>query len=168
MKQFDVKAERTLNGNRFYIRPLPAFVSANLSGEISSLIMPIIASVAPAASKAVEKDNAGIFDTDISAQDLANGFSSISGDRVEGLLKKLLVKHKNVSVEREGESEAQHLTEDLANELFCGDAQDMFILAFDVIKVNFSGFFGKIIGLSGGPLGALLGKTQTSPQSTGS
>jgi hypothetical protein len=60
---------------------------------------------------------------------------------VEVLLHKLLTKYRNVTVELSDGSDAQILTDDLANEVFCGDAQDMFILAFEVIKVNFSGFF---------------------------
>lgn len=36
------------------------------------------------------------------------------------------------------------LDKDLADEVFCGDIQDMFILCYEVIKVNFSGFFKKL------------------------
>ena len=36
------------------------------------------------------------------------------------------------------------LTEDLANEVFCTDVQDMFILAFEVIRTNYNGFFKKL------------------------
>jgi len=166
-RQHDVKAERDLNGNRFYIRPFPAFAAANLSGEISSLIIPILASIAPAASKA-GGDSVLDINVEDAAPALASGLSAVNGDRVESLLKKLLVKHGNISVELEGKDEAQRLTEDLANELFCGDAQDMFILAFDVIKVNFSGFFVKLGSLSGGAIEKLLQKTQPGSQNTAS
>jgi hypothetical protein len=89
---------------------------------------------------------------------LANGMSGISGDKLEALLKKLLVKYKNVSVQVEGDNEAQVLTEDLANEVFCGEAQGMFILAVDVIKVNYSGFFAKLGSQFGGLLNGLIQK----------
>jgi hypothetical protein len=157
MKQFDVKATRVLNGGTFFIRPFPAFVSANLSGEIASLIMPALAAVVPSAGG--KTPEGGVLDMDV--KDAAPALASINGDRVESLLKKLLVKHRNISVELAGEREAQPLTEDLANDLFCGDAQDMFILAFDVVRVNFSGFFTKI----GGPFGALTDAlTRKNPQ----
>ena len=41
------------------------------------------------------------------------------------------------------------LTESLANELFCCEVQDMFVLAFHVIQLNFSGFFRKTGSPSG-------------------
>jgi len=166
-KKNDPKAERVLNGNRFSIYPFYAFTAANLSGEISSLILPILASIAPAAGK-TGGDSVLDINVEDAAPALASGLSAVNGDRVESLLKKLLVKHGNISVELAGEDEAQRLTEDLANNLFCGDAQDMFILAFDVIKVNFSGFFVKLGTLSGGAMEKLLQKTQPGSQSTAS
>jgi len=144
MKQHDVKCERTLNGNTFYVRPFPAFVAANISGDLSSLIVPVFASIAPQISGAAGVTNILDMDSTAAAPLIANGLSSVNGEKIEALLKKLLVKHKNVSVMPAGEKDAQWLTEDLANELFCGEAQDMFILAFDVIKVNFSGFFTRL------------------------
>ena len=45
------------------------------------------------------------------------------------------------------------LTEDLANEVFCEDVQDMFLLAFEVIRTNYNGFFKKL----GGRFGSLVG-----------
>ena len=80
-------------------------------------------------------------------------------------MKKLLTKYRNITVEqvdKEGHptgGEAQILTNDLANEIFCGEAQDMFILAWDVIRVNFNGFFQKI-GSQFGGLTGLLQKIQ--------
>ena len=167
-KKNDPKAERVFNGNRFSIYPFYAFTAANLSGEISSLVIPILASIAPAAGKAA--DGVSLLDINVydAAPALASGLSAISGDRIENLLKNLLVKHGNISVELEGEDEAQLLTEDLANNLFCGDAHDMFILAFDVIKVNFSGFFVKLASLYGGAIEKLLQKTQPGSQNTAS
>ena len=168
-KKNDPKAERVLNGNRFSIYPFYAFTAANLSGEISSLIIPILASIAPAAGKAAGSGSLLDINVEDAAPALASGLASVNGDRVESLLKKLLVKHQNISVELDGEDEAQRLTEDLANELFCGNAQDMFILAFDVIKVNFSGFFVKLgSSLSGGVIEKLLQKTQPGSQNTAS
>ena len=152
MKQFDIKSERVLGENLYFVRPFPAFVSANLSGELSTIVIPILSSVLPLVGGKDNLDNLLDIDVEVAAPALASGLSSLSGDKIEGLLKKLLVKYKNISVQLEGENEAQLLTEDMANDLFCGDAQDLFILAFDVIKANFSGFFKKL----GGQFGSLL------------
>ena len=152
MKRFDVKQERELSGNKFYIRPFGAFKAANMSGEIVSLLTPVLAHVAPImADVKVKGDTANILDMDAekAAPYLANAMSGISGDKLELLLKKLLIQYKNISVELEGETEAQILTEDLADEIFCGETQDMFILTFDVIKANYSGFFKRLGGQFG-------------------
>ena len=144
MKQFDIKKELDLGNNRYYIRPFGAFVAANLSGELAGVITPIIGSLAPLASGGDLMD----LDISVAAPALVSGFSSLSGDKIEAILHKLLTKHKNITVEIDG-ADAQTLTDDLVNELFCGDAQDMFVLAFEVIKVNYSGFFDKLSTLSG-------------------
>jgi hypothetical protein len=144
MKQFDVKSQRTIEGNRFYVRPFPAFVSANLGGELMSSIIPAIGAVLPLVAGDDKNTDILNLDAEVAAPALSKGLSGLNGDKVESLLKKLLVTHKNISVQFEDDNEVQPLTEDLANELFCGDAQDMFILAYDVIKANFSGFFKKL------------------------
>ena len=159
MKQFDVKSEKTISGNKYYIRPLPAFKCANLSGELASLAMPIIPAVAPLLGNGVSKTqdiNLLDIDAETVAPVIANGLSGISGDKIESLLKKLLSTYGNVSVELEGSREVQVLTDDLANEVFCGDVQDMFILAIEVIKVNYAGFFRKLGSQFGGVFDALL------------
>lgn len=153
MKQHEIKHERKLGENIFYIRPFGAFKAANLSGEVLSLLTPVLVGVVPALTESKDIFNIG---SEKAASHLANSMSGVNGDKLEALLKKLLVKYENVSVQSEDETEAQLLTADIADEVFCGDAQDMFILAFDVIKVNYSGFFKKL----GGQFGELI-NTQT-------
>ena len=158
MRQFDVKSQKEINGNRFYIRPLPAFKCANLSGELASLIVPVLTSVAPLIGSNADIGSVMDMQAEKIAPHLAGGLSALSGDRVEALLKKLLTTYRNVAVEIEGGKDAQDLTDDLADEVFCGEVQDMFILAVEVIKVNFSGFFKKLGPLFGGRLAEILDK----------
>ena len=146
MKQMDVKRERTLGGNKYFVRPFGAFTSARLGGDVMHFVMPFIGSFATLAKGTRSTDS--LLDVDI-ASVIPNLTNSISGDKLESILKKLLVSHNNISVEIEGEAMAKPLTEDLANELFCGETQDMFILAWEVVAANFGGFFGKLAGPSG-------------------
>ena len=84
------------------------------------------------------------------AEAMAN-CTAIDGDKLEKLMKKLLL-GGHITVEftnEDGEPEGERLNEDLANEIFCGDVQDMFVLCFHVIKLNFNGFFKKFAALSG-------------------
>lgn len=144
MKQHEVKSEKTIGGNTFYIRPFPAFAAANISGELAAVLAPAIAGLAPLAMNAGD-GGSDVMNVDVSS--FSGAMSGLSGDKVENLLKKLLTKHNNISVETE--DGVKLLDNDLANEIFCGSAQDMFILAAEVINVNFKGFFEKIGSLFG-------------------
>lgn len=66
-------------------------------------------------------------------------------------MKKLLL-GGNIVIEyedEEGERQQDVLDKDLADEVFCGNVQDMFVLCVHVIKLNFNGFFEKLATLSG-------------------
>ena len=171
LKQHEVKTERVLSGNTFYVRPFGAFKAANMSGEIFALLTPILAGFAPIIAGAeIDGDNISFLDMDAekAAPHLANAMSGISGDKLEQLFMKLLIQQKNISVQLDGEDDAQLLTRDLADDVFCGDVQDMFILAIDVVKVNYSGFFKSLGGQFGGLINGLLKKMDSpSSESTG-
>ena len=159
MKQFDVKAEKTIGGNKFYIRPFGAMKAAGISADVTAFILPILGAAAPLLGDSTKGKGTGLMDINVedAGKALANSLPEGSGDRVEALLKKLLTKHQNISVEIDGE-EIQNLNEDLANELFCGEVQNMFILAVEVIKVNYAGFFKKLGDQFGGALEKLLNR----------
>lgn len=126
----------------FHIFPFPAFKAANLTGELAGLIAPLLASLAPLLGGKENSVNIADMDIEKAAPEIGAAFGALSGDKLESLLRKLLLSGKNISVEQPG-GEATWLTEDLSNTIFCGNAQDMFVLAFHVIEVNYSGFFGR-------------------------
>lgn len=156
MKQLESR-EVTIGENKFYIRPIPAFKAANISGELANLVMPILSGLAPLAG--FVGDGKDLFDIDIeqAAPTLSGAFTSLSGDKLERVLRLLLISGGNISVEMPGER-AQPLSEDLANEIFCEDVQEMFILAFEVVRSNYNGFFKKLAARFGKATSAL---TQT-------
>lgn len=167
MKQLESR-EVTVGENIFYIRPLSAFKAANLSGELAALVLPLVTgltSLIPAGTTAENMGN-GLFDIDVkdAGPAISAAFSSLSGDKIEAILKHLLIAGKNISVEVPGER-VQILTEDLANEVFCEDVQDMFILAFEVIRTNYNGFFKKLGGRFG-PVVEALKQTVTPSQTS--
>lgn len=149
----------TIGENTFHIRPFAAFTAANISGEIAALLTPILGGVAAAVPSTTlnditDVDNIGdsLMDMDIDAAlpVMAKAFSGISGDKFEALMKKLLITHKNISVDDENKADGVSiLTYDLANEIFCGDVQDMYVLCYHVIRINYKGFFKKVGGLFG-------------------
>lgn len=151
--------EQTIGGNTFYIYPFPAFTSAYLSADVISLLAPLIGGIAGAlASRDGIGEGKSLMDMDVSeaAQHIAGAFSSLSAEKTEQLLRNLLL-NKNVVVKQEGSPDADYLTEDKCNEIFCGKTQNMFILAFYVIKVNYSDFFESLGSRSGSVKTAVMG-----------
>lgn len=133
---------------KFYITPFSAFKAANLTGELASVLAPLLGTLAPM----VLNDTENIMDIDATtAANALAGCTAISGDKLELLMRKLLIGgHIVVELEDEiGGIEPQRLDMDIANEIFCGEVQDMFVLCFHVIKLNFKGFFKRLPTQSG-------------------
>ena len=147
----------------FYIRPFSAFKSANISGDLVSLISPILVSILPALTGGAEDEEKSILDMDISAAmpSIMKACSTLDGDKVEHLMRTLLTKNRNISFEHEEEHSVSWLDDDAADDIFTGNVEDMFMLAFEVIKLNFNGFFKKLGNLSGNP-GELLSQMMNS------
>lgn len=159
-----------VNGYNFYIRPFPAMVSAGLAGDLASMLTPVLSGILPLISKKEDGEEDEIdIDIDKAATSLASCMDGFSGKKVESMLKKMLIAHENIAVEvpvydedgvETGELEQEVLTMDLANELFCGEVQGMFVLSFHVIKLNFNGFFKKLGGQYGKVGEALVKKSR--------
>ena len=150
MKQLEPIMEK-VGGFNFYIRPFAAFKAANLTGELASVLAPLLGALAPLVTNDGNGEG-GLMDIDVSkAASAMSSCTAISGDKMESLMKKLLLGgHIVVEAPNENdEIEPQTLDNDLVNELFCGEVQDMFVLCFHVIKLNFNGFFKKLQAQSG-------------------
>lgn len=135
-----------VGGMDFYITPFAAFKAANLTGELASVLTPLLGALAPLA-----KEN-DLMDVDAGkAASAMASCTAISGDKLEKLTRKLLLGGHVVAevLNQNGEKETVRLDSDLADELFCGDVQDLFVLCFHVIRLNFNGFFKKLSTLSG-------------------
>lgn len=148
LKQMEPTKE-TVGGYNFYIKPFAAFKAANLTGELASVLAPLLGALAPLVS---DQKEWSLMDVDAAqAAEALSNCTNISGDKMEKLMQKLLLGgHIVVELpDEEGEFKPERLDMDIANEIFCGEVQDMFILCFHVIKLNFNGFFKKIAGLSG-------------------
>lgn len=141
MKQMETTT-KIIGENSFHIRPFPAFVSANVCGELAKIATPLIAAITALPD---DKNNLGDVDLEKAIPILSDAFSGLSGDQFEGIMKKLLVQYKNISVTGEAtQGTTLTLDMDLANEIFCAELQDMIVLCFEVIKLNFSSFFKKL------------------------
>ena len=132
----------------FYIKPFPAFKASNITGDLASVLSPMIGLIAPLIGS--KRDS--LMDVDVnSLAEVLSGKNFISGDKLEPLMEKLLLGgHIVIEFEDEnGDKQQEKLDKDLVDEAFCGNVQDMFVLCVHVIKLNFNGFFGKLATLSG-------------------
>lgn len=138
MKRMET-TEKVIGENTFYIRPFSAFTAANISAELTSVLSPMIGSVGVLIGKvdASGAEDSGAEDSvdlaDIMNLDmekalpaLAAAFGSLSGDRMEKLMLRLLVDNKNIAVEGEAtDGRTVQMSKDLADEVFCGEVQDI-------------------------------------------
>ena len=161
MKQLEV-TRKDIGEAVFYIKPFPAFTAANLSGDLANLVAPLFGGMAGAFGNSKAEDIMSM-EIDEALPSISSAFSGLSGDKFERLMRNLLVEHKNISVECEAtDGETKVLTYDLANEVFCGEVQDMYVLCFEVIRLNYKGFFKKLGARFGGLLEAFRTKTPSS------
>ena len=123
MKRME-RTEKVIGENTFDIVPFAAFTATNISAELSAVLAPMLGSMGAmiggidvdAAMKAASQpsfnaenateEDRGVSVTDIMNMDmekvlpaLAAAFGSLSGDRLERLMRRLLVDNKNISVE---------------------------------------------------------------------
>ena len=145
LKQLETR-EVTVGENIFYIRPLPAFKAANMTGELAALVLPLVSGLAPLLSAVdLEKEDNGLLDIKVedAAPTIAGAFSSLDGNKVEQILKHLLIAGSNISVEQAG-ARVRGVTGGRAGEVVGSGVRDMFIVAFEVIRTNYNGFFKKL------------------------
>lgn len=125
--------EKVIGENTFYIRPFGAFAAANISGELAALLSPILAGIAPLFGGLDTGDGgsdaaANPLDMDIeeAMPAISSALSTISGDKVERMMRRLLIDQQNISVQGEDtDGNTVILDKDLADEVFCGELQDM-------------------------------------------
>jgi hypothetical protein len=153
MKQMET-TKKKIGDNTFYIKPFPAFTSANITGLLAKTIGPLIGGLGGLVKNGSTADEIMNSDMEDVLPVVASALSEIEPDRLENLIRKLCVEYKNVSVCGETtDNEVELLTYDLANEIFCGELMDMIKLCVEVCKVNFSGFFSKLNVQSGNQKG---------------
>lgn len=130
---------------KFYITPFPAFKAMNMTGEIARVAGPLVGCLLPMLGNG---GLSSIANMDVSvAANMFAGASAIDGEKVEQLSRKLLLGgHIVVETKDEitGERDGERLTEEIVNEVFCGDVANMYVLCYHVIKLNFGDFFSKL------------------------
>lgn len=165
------KMEVTVSGTSFYVAPFPVFTAARITAMLSKVLSPVLGGIIAILGGDEESDDVTseedgdempVNRSDIAAAMPAfvEAFNSLDPVEFERLMRELLINSRNIAWKNEDAPGGEILTEDTLNALFAGNVQDIYILAFHVLRCNFSGFFERFKNLSGSPLvQRMLGKT---------
>ena len=102
LRQLEPKKE-TIGEFNFYIKPFPAMVAANLTGDLASLLTPVLAALMPlvgnTSDDAEDEADGGLMDIDVNdaAASISKSMEGFSGKKVESMMKKLLISYRNVA-----------------------------------------------------------------------
>lgn len=139
----------------FHVRPLAAMDSAQVFGDVTSVILPIAGVVAISSGDEEERKSSVELDMfkgfNLDTESLMTALGKIDGRQVTRLMSELLLEHSNVSfldTEQSTPVWRPMLKEDF-DELFCMDLLGAFRLCLAVIKQNYSNFFSDMSTLFG-------------------
>lgn len=147
MKQKEVQIDRT----SFFISPFPVFVAARITAMLSKTLAPVLGGVIAllGADDADSEEDTTASDVAAAIPAFSAALQSINPNDFEKLLRELLISSRNVAFKNDEYPNGEILTEDAVNALFAGSTQNMYVLAYYVIKENYLGFFEKLKGPSG-------------------
>lgn len=140
----------------FHVRPLAAMDSAQVFGDVTSVILPIAGVVAISSGDEEERKSSVELDMfkgfNLDTESLMTALGKIDGRQVTRLMSELLLEHSNVSFLDTDQSPAvwRPMLKADFDELFCMDLLGAFRLCLAVIKQNYSNFFSDMSTLFGG------------------
>ena len=161
MKRDDNK-KVTLGGYNFYIYPFGAMRAAHISGDLFGVAAPLVAAIASLLSaNGLDDSNESIMDMDAgkAIRYIIPAFSTINGETVEKLIRLLIIKYQNVAYDTDEDQVAKWLDENEVDIVFRRDLPNLYMLAWEVIKLNFGGFFEMLSNLFGEQDGVLAETT---------
>ncbi|MBE6725093.1 MAG: hypothetical protein E7576_07890 [Ruminococcaceae bacterium] len=134
----------------FYVTPFPAMKSAGIAADVAKVIGPalggFISLVGGNGTEEANADNllAGI-DSQKAVSVIGEALSSLNGDEMERIISRLLLDNNNVSVSGPyTDFKAVRMNREAFDEVFCCEAQNIFVLCWDVINLNYKSFFKNI------------------------
>lgn len=146
LRQKEVQIDRT----SFFISPFPVFVAARITAMLSKTLAPVLGGViALLGADDTEGKDTTADDVAAAIPAFSAALQSLSPRDFETLLRELLLNSRNIAFKNDEYPNGEILTEDAVNALFAGSTQNMYVLAYNVIKENYSGFFEKFKGPSG-------------------
>ncbi|MCD8201908.1 MAG: hypothetical protein LUD47_07580 [Clostridia bacterium] len=143
MSKYDETKEYKVGGHSYFVKPFRAMTAVRLSADVLKIITPFFDGF-------VQGDNLSDLknlDLSVIVDGLEKCLADTDGKQIEDALEKLLIRHDNIAVDYDGQT--QYLTEEILDEWMAGDIENIFVLAFYVVKENYQGFFARFSTQSG-------------------
>ena len=132
----DIKL-KTVNDVVFHVQCFDPFTALRVLGDLQRVLSPIVGSMVGSAN-ATDVESINILSKSIS--NICNGLHEyVDGDTLVKLIE-MLVREDYISVSIEGGT-PKRLSKDLVNLVFNGNPGGVLELAYEVVKVNYGGFF---------------------------
>lgn len=159
------KTEVQISGTSFFIAPFPVFVSVRITAMLTKVLSPVLGGLVALLGSGNNEE--GTSESDAMEEAAAaiptftDAMSSLNPYDFEKLMRELLITSRTIVWKNDQQPDGEILIEESLNALMAGNSQDVYILAYHVLKVNFKGFFEKFKSLSGNPtVKALLKKAE--------
>ena len=149
MKEIGNRTEiklKTVNDVVFHVQCFDPFTALRVLGDLQRVLSPIVGSMVGSAN-AADVESINILSKSIS--NICNGLHEyVDGETLVKLIE-MLVREDYISVSIEGGT-PKRLSKDLVNLVFNGNPGGVLELAYEVVKVNYGGFFTIFSTLFGG------------------
>ena len=158
--------EVSIGDYRFRIRPLPAMDATYIFGDVTAMVLPVLATVG------VKDENKDILESnllenvDLSTDSLSSALAKINGRQMVTLANELLMEHSNVSLYDDDTEQWSPITKDDFNEVFCQYLAGEFKLCAEVLIQNYGSFFSDLGTLFGGVIKSLKSKASQSTETS--
>ena len=140
MKEIGNRTEiklKTVNDVVFHVQCFDPFTALRVLGDLQRVLSPIVGSMVGSAN-ATDVESINILSKSIS--NICNGLHEyVDGETLVKLIE-MLVREDYISVSIEGGT-PKRLSKDLVNLVFNGNPGGVLELAYEVVKVNYGGFF---------------------------
>ena len=148
------RTEVKIDGTSFFVAPFPVFAAVRITAMLSKVLAPVLGGLIALLGESADEEAEDDLGNEIKSAipSFVEAMSSTNPADFERLFRELLVNSRNIAFQDDEHTTGEILTEDYLNAMFAGDSQNLYILAYHVLKVNFRGFFEKFSSLSGSPL----------------
>ena len=134
----------------FKLRPFGAMDASYIFGDVISVVLPIIGTVALSTGNAEEKSIAVSDGINLDSESVASSLGKLNGKELSTLIRELLLDHNNVSFRcNDDGGNFQRLTKDDFDEIFCMYFAGALKLCAEVLIQNYGNFFGDASNLFG-------------------